>query len=135
LRARFALRVTYASVCVGWVVYACALWQRLQGTGWVEPSAYLLTSPTCPGHPGHRPPRPTPALHADCCYIDNEGASPSTPHFVRTCYGLCGPSTRCLVSFELRSSKVGAGSWATAAARGTHPYVELCSLKFIITIY
>lgn len=45
-------------------------------------------------------------LAADCCYIDNEGESPSTPHFIRACHGLCGESTRCLVSFELRSSQV-----------------------------
>ncbi|GFR43932.1 hypothetical protein Agub_g5070 [Astrephomene gubernaculifera] len=43
---------------------------------------------------------------ADCCYIDQEGTSPSTPHFVRTCALLCGPTTRCLVCFELRSSEV-----------------------------
>ncbi|EFJ45363.1 hypothetical protein VOLCADRAFT_94143 [Volvox carteri f. nagariensis] len=71
-------------------------------------------------------------LAADCCYIDQasagtcgdrhvavgllglcrprwgrgEGTSPSTPHFVRTCALLCGPITRCLVCFELRSSEV-----------------------------
>ncbi|GAX73872.1 hypothetical protein CEUSTIGMA_g1322.t1 [Chlamydomonas eustigma] len=45
-------------------------------------------------------------LAADCCYIDNEGESPSTEHFIRTCHGLCGESTRCLVSFELRSNQV-----------------------------
>ncbi|GLC37860.1 hypothetical protein PLESTB_001483900 [Pleodorina starrii] len=45
-------------------------------------------------------------LAADCCYIDQEGTSPSTPHFVRTCALLCGPATRCLVCFELRSSEV-----------------------------
>eukprot|EP00798_Chlamydomonas_sp_ICE-L_P020002 gene20002-26715_t len=43
---------------------------------------------------------------ADCCYIDNEGLSPSTSHFIRTCHGLCSASTRCLVSFELRSNEV-----------------------------
>ncbi|KAG2439293.1 hypothetical protein HXX76_004652 [Chlamydomonas incerta] len=43
---------------------------------------------------------------ADCCYIDQEGTSPSTPHFVNTCALLCGPTTRCLVCFELRSSEV-----------------------------
>ncbi|MEW5306214.1 MAG: hypothetical protein WDW36_008696 [Sanguina aurantia] len=45
-------------------------------------------------------------LAADCCYIDNEGDSPSTPHFVTACHGLCGPTTQCLVSFELRSEAV-----------------------------
>ncbi|KAG2498939.1 hypothetical protein HYH03_003129 [Edaphochlamys debaryana] len=45
-------------------------------------------------------------LAADCCYIDQEGTSPSTPAFVRTCTLLCGPTTRCLVCFELRSSEV-----------------------------
>lgn len=43
---------------------------------------------------------------ADCCYIDQDGASPSTPAFVRTCAGLCGPDTRCLVSFERRAPEV-----------------------------
>lgn len=46
---------------------------------------------------------------ADCCYIDQDGASPSTPAFVETCAALCGPSTRCLVSFERRAPEVGAG--------------------------
>lgn len=45
-------------------------------------------------------------LAADCCYIDQEGTSPSTPHFITTCALLCGPATRCLVCFELRSSEV-----------------------------
>ncbi|KAG1670766.1 hypothetical protein FOA52_013993 [Chlamydomonas sp. UWO 241] len=46
-------------------------------------------------------------LAADCCYIDNEGESPSTPHFVRACHGLCASaSTKVLVSFELRSALV-----------------------------
>ncbi len=35
-----------------------------------------------------------------------EGTSPSTPHFISTCALLCGPATRCLVCFELRSSEV-----------------------------
>ena len=46
-------------------------------------------------------------LAADCCYIDNEGASPSTRHFIWTCHRLFNsPATRCLVSFELRSNLV-----------------------------
>lgn len=38
-----------------------------------------------------------------CSYIDQDGKSPSTPAFVETCAGLCGPSTRCLVAFERRA--------------------------------
>ena len=46
-------------------------------------------------------------LAADCCYIDNEGKSPSTRHFIWTCHRLSNsPSTRCLVSFELRSNLI-----------------------------
>ena len=49
--------------------------------------------------------------HTDNCFplrgLMQEGESPSTPHFIRTCHGLCGDSTRCLVSFELRSNQVG----------------------------
>jgi hypothetical protein len=45
---------------------------------------------------------------ADCCYIDQDGQSPSTPAFVETCAGLCGPATRCLVSFERRAPEVRA---------------------------
>ncbi|KAK2077890.1 hypothetical protein QBZ16_003758 [Prototheca wickerhamii] len=45
-------------------------------------------------------------LAADCCYIDQDGESPSTPAFVETCAGLCGPDTVVLVSFERRSPQV-----------------------------
>ncbi|KAI8470255.1 MAG: putative methyltransferase-domain-containing protein [Monoraphidium minutum] len=45
-------------------------------------------------------------IAADITYVDQDGQSPSTEHFVATCKGLCGPSTVCLVSFELRSSVV-----------------------------
>lgn len=45
---------------------------------------------------------------ADCCYIDQDGKSPSTPAFVQTCAGLCGPDTRCLVAFERRAPEVRA---------------------------
>ena len=51
-------------------------------------------------------PPPDLVLAADCCYIDNDGVSPSTPAFVQTCAGLCGPHTRVLVSFERRSPEV-----------------------------
>lgn len=46
-------------------------------------------------------------LAADCCYIDQDGVSPSTPAFVETCAGLCRPDTIVLVSFERRSPEVG----------------------------
>lgn len=45
---------------------------------------------------------------ADCCYIDQDGQSPSTPAFVETCAGLCSPATRCLVAFERRAPEVRA---------------------------
>jgi len=51
-------------------------------------------------------PPPDLVLAADCCYIDNDGVSPSTPAFVKTCSGLCGPHTRVLVAFERRSEEV-----------------------------
>lgn len=51
-------------------------------------------------------PPPDLVLAADCCYIDNDGKSPSTPAFVATCAGLCGPGTRVLVAFERRSPEV-----------------------------
>jgi len=51
-------------------------------------------------------PPPEWILAADCCYIDNDGISPSTSAFVETCAGLCGPGTRCLVAFERRSPEV-----------------------------
>lgn len=38
-----------------------------------------------------------------------DGKSPSTPAFVQTCAGLCGPNTRCLVAFERRAPEVGRG--------------------------
>eukprot|EP00775_Hariotina_reticulata_P013046 gene13044-13173_t len=50
--------------------------------------------------------KPELILAADCCYIDQDGTSPSTPHFIQACRGLCQPSTRVLVSFELRSTAV-----------------------------
>lgn len=51
-------------------------------------------------------PPPDIVLAADCCYIDNEGVSPSTPAFVETCAGLCGPATQVLVAFERRAPEV-----------------------------
>jgi len=59
-------------------------------------------------------------LAADCCYIDNEGASPSTAHFIRTCAMLVSggsPKCRCLVSFELRAAAVKATFLSEAARR------------------
>ncbi|KAF8071200.1 Vcpkmt [Scenedesmus sp. PABB004] len=50
--------------------------------------------------------RPELVLAADCCYVDQDGQSPSTPHFVAAARGLCHGGTRVLVSFELRSSAV-----------------------------
>lgn len=45
-------------------------------------------------------------LAADCCYIDQDGKSPSTVDFVKACAGLCSEKTRCLVCFERRSPEV-----------------------------
>ncbi|GBF87904.1 N-lysine methyltransferase-like protein [Raphidocelis subcapitata] len=45
-------------------------------------------------------------IAADVTYVDQDGQSPSTEHFVEACKALCGPQTTCLVAFELRSSKV-----------------------------
>lgn len=48
------------------------------------------------------PPPPRPRR----CYVDQDGASPSTPAFVQTCAGLAGPRTRVLVAFERRAPEV-----------------------------
>lgn len=46
-------------------------------------------------------------LAADCCYIDGDGDTPSTLHFVETLSGLCSSSrTRCLVASEQRAEEV-----------------------------
>lgn len=45
--------------------------------------------------------------HSPCAPpVDQDGVSPSTEAFVKTCRALCGPATSVLVSFELRSSAV-----------------------------
>lgn len=62
--------------------------------GWMRRVAALAADP------------PDLVLAADACYVDGDGASPSTPAFVQTCAGLCGPATRVLVSFERRSPEV-----------------------------
>jgi hypothetical protein len=31
--------------------------------------------------------KPDLVLAADCCYIDQDGQSPSTPHFIQACKG------------------------------------------------
>lgn len=48
--------------------------------------------------------------------VDQDGVSPSTEAFVRTCRALCGPATTVLVSFELRSSAVKDAYVAEAGA-------------------
>ncbi|KDD75700.1 hypothetical protein H632_c543p1 [Helicosporidium sp. ATCC 50920] len=45
-------------------------------------------------------------LAADCCYVDRDGASPSTPAFVQTCWELASEKTVVLVAFERRSEEV-----------------------------
>uniref|UniRef100_A0A383VXQ9 FAM86 N-terminal domain-containing protein n=1 Tax=Tetradesmus obliquus TaxID=3088 RepID=A0A383VXQ9_TETOB len=88
--------------------------------------------------------KPELVLAADCCYIDQDGESPSTPHFIAACRGLCGPDTRVLVSFELRSNAVKETFLAEAAKAFTQvrrvpvsslpkcyrvEYIELYELK------
>lgn len=34
--------------------------------------------------------KPDLLLAADCCYIDQDGQSPSTPHFIQACKGQAG---------------------------------------------
>lgn len=53
-------------------------------------------------------------IAADVTYVDGDGASPSTEAFVAACRALSGPSTRVLVSFELRSAEVKAAFLAAA---------------------
>ena len=62
--------------------------------GWMDTVAALAAPP------------PDLVLAADCCYVDQDGVSPSTPDFVRTCAALCGPATRVLVAYERRSPEV-----------------------------
>jgi hypothetical protein len=41
-------------------------------------------------------------IAADVNYVDGDGASPSTEHFVRCCHALSGPRTRVIVALEVR---------------------------------
>lgn len=75
----------------GWAEVAELEWGK---EGWMQ-TVRLMADPP-----------PDLVLAADCCYIDNDGVSPSTPAFVETCAGLCGPQTKVLVAFERRSSEV-----------------------------
>ena len=75
----------------GWAAVEELEWGK---EGWMQRVAVLADSP------------PDLVLAADCCYVDGDGRSPSTPAFVQTCAGLCGPRTRVLVSFERRSPEV-----------------------------
>ena len=38
--------------------------------------------------------------------MDGDDRTPSTPAFVQTCAGLCGPATRVLVACERRAAEV-----------------------------
>lgn len=40
------------------------------------------------------------------CLHTQDGQTPSVPDFVAACAGLCTSSTKCLVSFETRSSEL-----------------------------
>lgn len=96
----------------GWAAAAELEWGR---PGWMRTVRRLADPP------------PDLVLAADCCYIDNDGASPSTPAFVATCKGLCGPRTRCLVAFERRSPEVRA--CFLEEARRAFPSVRQVSLS------
>eukprot|EP00884_Botryococcus_braunii_P004350 jgi/Botrbrau1/13916/Bobra.136_2s0009.2 len=91
--------------------------------------------------------RPSLVVAADCLYIDGDGRSPSVPDFVRTCAGLCGPSTRCFVAFEPRSDEIRASflhlakqrfSQVVRVRKTTYPkalresLVELYELKSVV---
>ena len=80
-----------SSLKSGWAEVAELEWGK---EGWMQKVKNLADPP------------PDYILAADCCYIDNDGVSPSTPAFVETCAGLCGPHTRVLVAFERRSPEV-----------------------------
>jgi len=43
-------------------------------------------------------------IAADVTYVDGDGESPSTEHFVRACHALCGDKTRVLIALEVRAA-------------------------------
>jgi predicted nicotinamide N-methyase len=45
-------------------------------------------------------------IAADVTYVDGDGLSPSTEHFVRACHALSGPKTRVVVALEVRAKSV-----------------------------
>jgi predicted nicotinamide N-methyase len=45
-------------------------------------------------------------IAADVTYIDGDGESPSTEHFVRACHALAGERTRVVVALEVRAKSV-----------------------------
>ena len=65
-------------------------------------------------------------LSSDACYIDQDGASPSTPAFVAAAAALCAPHTICLVAFERRAPEVRQAF--VAAARAAFSRVDLLPL-------
>ncbi|KAK9815244.1 hypothetical protein WJX72_000525 [[Myrmecia] bisecta] len=56
----------------------------------------------------------------DCCYIDPEGETPDSNHFVKACAGLCSAKTRCLVTFETRSDELRQGFLTAAQTKFSH---------------
>lgn len=82
-----------------------------EGAGWVEAAELEWGRPGWLEGPVRRLAEPGVDLvvAADCCYIDQDGASPSTPAFVQTCAALAGPTTRCLVTFERRAPEASMG--------------------------
>ena len=91
MAANGVLRSASSSLEGGWAEVEELEWGK---EGWMK-SVQIMADPP-----------PDLVLAADCCYIDNDGVSPSTPAFVETCAGLCGPNTKVLVAFERRSPEV-----------------------------
>eukprot|EP00887_Chlorella_sp_A99_P005515 scaffold1.g5515.t1 len=75
----------------GWASAAELEWGK---DGWMDTVARMADPP------------PDLVVAADACYVDGDDKSPSTPDFVQTCVGLCGPATRVLVAFERRAPEV-----------------------------
>lgn len=91
MEANGVLRTAASSAEGGWAEVEELEWGK---KNWMHQVALMADPP------------PDLVLAADCCYIDNDGVSPSTPAFVETCFGLCGLTTRVLVAFERRSAEV-----------------------------
>ncbi len=65
----------------------------------------------------------TPGPLADCVYNDPSGATPDAGNFAAAAAGLCSPTTRVLVAFELRTEQLREYFLAAVSRRFAH--VEL----------